>query len=88
VTGAEVGEFLALSAAFVADLERIVRRQLDQGPSTVAAITAAAEAELGPFPEMGIELARSVGAHLEEAAERGEARRAEGAGLTWEAASP
>lgn len=88
VTGAEVGEFLALSAAFVADLDRIVRAQLDQGPRTVAAIAAVAEAELGPFPEMGIELARSVGAHLDDLAESGEARRVEGAAPTWEAATP
>jgi glyoxylase-like metal-dependent hydrolase (beta-lactamase superfamily II) len=66
VTGAAVTEFLDRSEDFAAQLERIVREQLAEGPRTVAEITAVAEAELGPFPEMGIELARSVGAHLED----------------------
>lgn len=87
VTGAEVGEFLDLSAAFAADLERIVADRLAAGPGTVAEITAAADAELGPFPEMGIELARSVGAHLDDLVERGQARAVAGRERpTWEAA--
>lgn len=87
VTGAEVAEFIELTAAFVADLERIVAEQLAEGPATVVEITAVAAAELGPFPEMGIELGRSVGAHLDDLVERGQARRVEGAERpSWERA--
>ncbi|MBS1894758.1 MAG: MBL fold metallo-hydrolase [Actinobacteria bacterium] len=86
VTGEDVAEFLDLSAAFVADLDRIVIEQLAQGACTVAEMTEAAAAELGPFPEMGIELGRSVGAHLDDLVEVGQARQVEGAEKpTWEA---
>lgn len=81
LTGVAVDEFLATSEAFAADLDGIVRDQLDQGPRTVAAITEAAAAELGPFPEMGIELGRSVGAHLADLTESGAAREIEGSGF-------
>ncbi len=86
VTGEDVEEFLDLSAAFVADLDRIVTEQLAQGPCTVVEITDVAAAELGPFPEMGIELGRSVGAHLDDLVEQGQARQVQGAERpTWEA---
>lgn len=88
VTGAEVDQFLELSAAFVADLDGIVREQLAAGPQTVAAIAAVAEEGLGPFPEMGIELARSVGAHLDDLTEAGEALQVEGERPTWAATGP
>jgi len=86
LTGSDVAEFVARSGEFADDLERIVREQLAAGPRTVAEIATAAEAELGPFPEMGIELARSVGAHLDDLTEAGIARPAEGTPPTWAAA--
>lgn len=81
LSGSDVGEFLAASAAFAESLDAIVRDQLEQGPRTVAAITEVAAAELGPFPEMGIELARSVAAHLAELTEAGAAGEIEGSSV-------
>jgi len=73
--GDDVAAFLADSAAFADDLERIVRAQLARGPQTVAQITAVADAALGPFSAMSLELGRSVGAHLDELTAAGAAHR-------------
>lgn len=84
--GADVEAFLAASAAFCDELEAIVRRQLADDPQTVAAITAVADAELGPFSQMALELGRSVGAHLDELTAAGAARRVAGERPAWVAA--
>jgi glyoxylase-like metal-dependent hydrolase (beta-lactamase superfamily II) len=88
VRGDAVAAFLADSAAFTDDLERIVRRELAAGPQTIAQITAVADSALGPFSAMALELGRSVGTHVDELAAGGEARRVEADGgcPTWTAA--
>lgn len=84
ITGADVEAFLTASDQFAADLERVIRGELGDGPRTVKELTAVADRELGPFSEMGVELARSVGAHLDDLVETGEARRRDGSGFpTW-----
>lgn len=84
--GADVEAFLAASAAFADELEALVRARLAEGPQTVASLTAAADAALGPFSAMALELGRSVGAHLDELTADGLARRVEGPRPTWAAA--
>jgi glyoxylase-like metal-dependent hydrolase (beta-lactamase superfamily II) len=58
--GEAVGAFLDLSRRFTDDLERV----LGDGGSVGEALARAAGA-LGGYPEMELELARSIGAHLE-----------------------
>jgi glyoxylase-like metal-dependent hydrolase (beta-lactamase superfamily II) len=63
--GNEVERFLAVSEGFTDDLERVVQRGFDSGYGTVAELLGPVAAELGGYPEMEVELARSIGAHLE-----------------------
>ncbi len=83
--GADVDDFLAASALFVAQLDDAVRAALGREPQPLAALLPACEAAVGPFPQMGIELARSIGAHLDELERAGQAERVEppGAAPRW-----
>jgi glyoxylase-like metal-dependent hydrolase (beta-lactamase superfamily II) len=84
---AAVDAFLDRTAAFVDDLDACVRALLGLGPKPLDAYRSAADAALGPFREMGVELARSVGAHLDLAVADGVAVTAERDGLpAWRAA--
>jgi glyoxylase-like metal-dependent hydrolase (beta-lactamase superfamily II) len=83
---AAVDAFLDETEAFVDDLDACVRAELGRESKPLEAYWRAADASVGPFSEMSVELARSVGAHLELAAEEGQARLGEHDGLpTWSA---
>lgn len=81
-----VDRFLAESAAFVDDLDRVVRERLDATPRPLTDFWAPANEAVGPFPEMAVELARSVGAHLDAAVAAGSALRDDDARPRWRAA--
>jgi glyoxylase-like metal-dependent hydrolase (beta-lactamase superfamily II) len=79
--------FLDGSEAFVADLDASVGAELGAEPKPLDHYWRAADAALGPFVEMAVELARSVGAHLDNAVDEGRAERSERGGRTvWAAA--
>ena len=73
IEGDEAGAGRSSTAAtqFVDDLDACVRGQLSAEPQPLNAFWERANATVGPFPEMIVELARSVGAHLEHARRRG-----------------
>jgi glyoxylase-like metal-dependent hydrolase (beta-lactamase superfamily II) len=78
IAGAEaVSRFLGATASFVDELDEVVRGQLASEPRPLEHFWRAADAALGRFPEMAVELARSVGAHLELAVVWGAATLAE-----------
>jgi glyoxylase-like metal-dependent hydrolase (beta-lactamase superfamily II) len=82
-----VNAFLDGSEAFVADLDASVGAELGAEPKPLEHYWRAADAALGPFAEMAVELARSVGAHLDDAVDEGRAERSERGGRTvWAAA--
>jgi glyoxylase-like metal-dependent hydrolase (beta-lactamase superfamily II) len=83
-----VTAFLDASAGFVDDLEAAIDAELGAEPQPLEHYWRAADAALGPFVEMAVELARSVGAHLDDAVERGHAVRTQDAGAraAWAAA--
>ena len=84
---AAVTDFLDATAAFVDDLDTSILEMLSATPLPLSEYWEHANATVGPFPEMSIELARSVGAHLEDAEQRGVALRTERDGLAvWSAA--
>lgn len=84
---AAVTAFLAASAAFVDDLDACVRATLRPEAQPLRAFWERADATVGPFPEMAVELARSVGAHLDAAVAAGAAEQVEAEGLpAWRAA--
>jgi glyoxylase-like metal-dependent hydrolase (beta-lactamase superfamily II) len=64
---AAVTAFLDASAAFVEDLDTAVTAELATEPRPLEDFWRSADAALGPFSEMAVELARSVGAHLDHA---------------------
>jgi len=70
---AAVRAFLDATAGFVDDLDACIRSELRREPRALGEFWRAADAALGPFREMSVELARSVGAHLELAVEEGAA---------------
>jgi len=72
-----VAAFLDATASFVDDLDACILDLLSASPQPLIAFWEHADATIGPFPEMLVELARSVGAHLEDAEQRGLARRSE-----------
>jgi len=83
-----VTAFLDGSAGFVADLDAAVDAELGADPQPLEHYWRAADAALGPFEEMAVELARSVAAHLDNAVDEGRAVRtqdADGCGA-WAAA--
>jgi glyoxylase-like metal-dependent hydrolase (beta-lactamase superfamily II) len=83
-----VAAFLDESASFVDDLDAAVRAELGPEPRPLEHYWRAADAALGPFSEMAVELARSVAAHLDDAVDEGRAERSEGASgrAVWAAA--
>lgn len=85
---ADVARFLDATASFVDDLDACVRAALGPQPQPLERYRRLADEALGPFPELGVELARSVAAHLELAVEDGAAERLTGGdGLpAWRAA--
>jgi glyoxylase-like metal-dependent hydrolase (beta-lactamase superfamily II) len=70
---AAVIAFLDASAAFVDDLDAAVTAELAAAPRPLEHFWHTADAAVGPFSEMAVELARSVGAHLDHAVEHGRA---------------
>ncbi len=74
-----VTAFLDASAGFVDDLDAAVRAELGPQPRPLEHYWRAADAAVGPFSEMAVELARSVGAHLDHAVDEGQAARAQDA---------
>jgi len=82
-----VTAFLDGSEGFVADLDAAVGAELGTDPKPLAHYWRAADSALGPFVEMAVELARSVGAHLDYAVEEGRAERTDRDGRAmWAAA--
>jgi glyoxylase-like metal-dependent hydrolase (beta-lactamase superfamily II) len=82
-----VTAFLDGSEGFVADLDAAVGAELGTDPKPLEHYWRAADSALGPFVEMAVELARSVGAHLDHAVEEGRAERTERDGrAVWAAA--
>lgn len=76
----EAGAFLDRSTDFVAQLDAALLGALTRAPQTLAELLPVCDAEIGPFPAMGIELARSIGAHLEQLERAGSVERVERAG--------
>jgi glyoxylase-like metal-dependent hydrolase (beta-lactamase superfamily II) len=72
-----VEDFLDETAGFVDELEACVRSELGPEARPLEHFWRAADSALGPFPEMAVELARSVGAHLDLAVSDGSAARRE-----------
>ena len=72
--------FLDASAAFVDDLDAAVTAELAAEPRPLEHFWRAADAAVGPFSEMAVELARSVGAHLDQAVRTGARRDLGGCG--------
>jgi glyoxylase-like metal-dependent hydrolase (beta-lactamase superfamily II) len=70
---AAVTAFLDASASFVDDLDAVVMSELATEPRSLEHFWRAGNAALGPFREMAVELARSVGAHLDKAVAEGRA---------------
>ena len=66
VTGVDVERFLGDTIALMDDLEAEIDRALAEGPVTVAALLPRCDAALGPYEELTLELARPIGAILEE----------------------
>ena len=81
-----VAAFLSESAAFVDALDDAVRAELGPEPRLLQHYWRAADAAVGPFSEMAIELSRSVAAHLDHAVEQRRAVRTETpGGVAWAA---
>lgn len=82
-----VEDFLNDTTGFIDDLDACVRSELQTTARPLGAYWRAADAALGPFKEMAVELARSVAAHLDLAVEDGIAVRADRDGLaSWRSA--
>lgn len=73
--GETLARFLDDAAAFVDELEAVVRGALGPAPRTLADVHAIADAAVGPFRPDFNELHRSVHAHLLDLEARGEAVR-------------
>jgi glyoxylase-like metal-dependent hydrolase (beta-lactamase superfamily II) len=82
-----VTAFLDGSAGFVDDLDAAVHAELGPEPRPLEHYWRAADAAVGPFSEMAVELARSVAAHLDHAVDEGRAARSQDADgtPTWRA---
>jgi glyoxylase-like metal-dependent hydrolase (beta-lactamase superfamily II) len=64
--GADVARFLDRSERFVDELERALERAMVRGDESVAELLGPVAGQLGGYPEMEVELARSIVAHLEK----------------------
>lgn len=83
---AAVAAFLDETESFVDDLDACILSELGSQPRPLVEYWRAADAAVGPFREMAVELARSVGAHLELAVVEGHARESQVGGLAaWSA---
>jgi glyoxylase-like metal-dependent hydrolase (beta-lactamase superfamily II) len=69
--GPAVADFLDATVAFADELERALLELLGSTPLPLAALLEPCDAAVGPFPEMPVELARSIGAQLEQLAADG-----------------
>lgn len=74
-----VAAFLDGSEGFVAELDAAIDSELGAEPKPLEHYWRAADAALGPFVEMAVELARSVGAHLDNAVDERRAVRTQDA---------
>jgi glyoxylase-like metal-dependent hydrolase (beta-lactamase superfamily II) len=85
---AAVAAFLDATSAFVDELDASVRSELGPEPRPLEHFWRTADAAVGPFREMSVELSRSVAAHLELAVAEGRAVRRDrgGAPPTWSSA--
>jgi glyoxylase-like metal-dependent hydrolase (beta-lactamase superfamily II) len=69
--GEAVSEFLVQSRKLTDDLDAALDRELASGPRPISDLLPPAAAALGGYPEMEVELARSIGAHLDVRAATG-----------------
>ena len=83
MAGAAIEPFLAETLALMDGLETEIDAALHEGPVTVAALLPRCDAALGPYEELTLELARPIGAALEEREARHEVTRLEAAVPTW-----
>jgi glyoxylase-like metal-dependent hydrolase (beta-lactamase superfamily II) len=79
----EIAPFLAETLTLMDELEAEIDAALRDGPVTVAALLPRCDAALGPYEELTLELARPIGAALEEREARHEVIRVEAAVPTW-----
>jgi glyoxylase-like metal-dependent hydrolase (beta-lactamase superfamily II) len=81
--GEEVAAFLDLSAAFVDDVEAAVRAELGDRPRELRSLLGDCAGRLGGYAEMELELARSLGAHLERLEAAGDVERIASEPPSW-----
>jgi glyoxylase-like metal-dependent hydrolase (beta-lactamase superfamily II) len=79
----EVAGFLDASASFVDDVDAALRSELADEPRSLGSLLPDCARRLGGFEEMELELARSLGAHLERLEAAEDAQRLEGKPPTW-----
>jgi glyoxylase-like metal-dependent hydrolase (beta-lactamase superfamily II) len=80
IEGDDVAAFLELSASFVDELDSAVRTELGDRPRGLGQLLTGCAARVGGYAEMELELARSIGAHLERLEAMGGAERIESQG--------
>ena len=83
MTDPDVEPFLAETLALMDELEAELDSALREGPVTVAALLPRCDAALGPYEELTLELARPIGAALEEREARNEVARQDADVPTW-----
>jgi glyoxylase-like metal-dependent hydrolase (beta-lactamase superfamily II) len=83
--GEDVTTFLDRSASFVEQVDRAVRDELGNRPRDLRSLLPDCARRLGGYAEMELELARSLGAHLERLEAAGDAERLEGEPPRWRA---
>lgn len=83
--GDAVMRFLGETTAFMDELDTEIDRALVDGPVTVATLLPRCDAALGPYEELTLELARPIGAILEEREQHGQVRLTTNHPPTWSA---
>ncbi len=81
IEGAEVEAFLDRCLEFTRELDRALDAALTLAPRTLPSLLAVCAGRVGGYREMELELARSLGAHLEAMVEAGTVERVELDGL-------
>jgi glyoxylase-like metal-dependent hydrolase (beta-lactamase superfamily II) len=81
--GDDVAGFLEATTSLVDDLDAALRSELGDEPRSLASLLPDCARRVGGFEEMELELARSLGAHLERLEAVGDAQRLEGKPPTW-----
>jgi glyoxylase-like metal-dependent hydrolase (beta-lactamase superfamily II) len=81
IEGDDVEAFLDRCVEFTREVDRALDAELGASPQTLPALLAACAERLGGYPEMEVELSRSLGAHLEAMVEAGTVERVELDGL-------